>query len=685
MSRRLAAICLVGLCAPLIWLATSPAFGASLTTSTLSLSSESFWANPDKPLELNVAVRSPDMPRRLSLKLSLYSRSTSTSGFEHSLTNGQLAGEVPLATTGSIQLHVAPARPNGTDTIVHLKIPISPTAAGATSTKSLNLSCARSYCDGVYPVQIALIDNLHGTPLAEFVTHVVYVTQPSDVTPLNVALVVPIGERPTLGPLGKSALSASQITTLQDDIAVLRAHQDVGLSIDLYAELLVALSQKAANPTTTEILAELHSLASPAAPNQLEFLRSPFVPVDLGAIDPSAQLSELRAQLDRAAATIRSVLQVEPSTSAEYVPAGSLDAGALGAISASGFNRLVLDENQVSIAPYSLTESAPAVLESSAPLKTGSAPTIFVNDSAIANAFAANSNQPVLEAHRVIDELAQIYFEQPALTERGIVVAPRNWSGNPQFLSTLLNGLRALPLLQPATISYLFDHVPIGANDNPTSARLVETSNARPSLTASAIARANSQRSIVRSIVPDDTGLRIGLADALLTAESPLSPEMRARYLGAPARALRELSASVSVSSNRAITLTSRNGKLPVTIRATGFRPIHALLRLSSADLEFPHNSAVTALVLTQRNTTRLIDLSTRTSGSFSLRLLLVSPRGNLVLAQTRFRVHSTAISVVAIVLSAAALGVLIAWWARSVRRNRRHKRHVAPAEASGA
>ena len=75
-----------------------------------------------------------------------------------------------------------------------------------------------------------------------------------------------------------------------------------------------------------------------------------------------------------------------------------------------------------------------------------------------------------------------------------------------------------------------------------------------------------------------------------------------------------------------------------------------------------------------QTNSTR-IDVLARTSGDLPLELTLRTPNGVLVIARGRLTVRSTATSVVGIALTALAVLVLAAWWARTWRRARRERR----------
>jgi hypothetical protein len=47
---------------------------------------------------------------------------------------------------------------------------------------------------------------------------------------------------------------------------------------------------------------------------------------------------------------------------------------------------------------------------------------------------------------------------------------------------------------------------------------------------------------------------------------------------------------------------------------------------------------------------------------------------GELTIAHTVLTVHSTSLSIVAIILTLLAGGVLLVWWARTWRKGRRHR-----------
>jgi len=81
-------------------------------------------------------------------------------------------------------------------------------------------------------------------------------------------------------------------------------------------------------------------------------------------------------------------------------------------------------------------------------------------------------------------------------------------------------------------------------------------------------------------------------------------------------------------------------------------------------------------VVLRRGTTSFIVHVGTRTSGDSNLELQLFSPTGRLELAHAQFTIRSTAISGVAIALTASAGAFLLFWWFRSASRRRR--RHAA-------
>jgi hypothetical protein len=160
----------------------------------------------------------------------------------------------------------------------------------------------------------------------------------------------------------------------------------------------------------------------------------------------------------------------------------------------------------------------------------------------------------------------------------------------------------------------------------------------------------------------------------LLASEaSDLRARDRTAYLTGVQDQIRAQVAKIAMPQNRSITLTAREGEIPVTVTSTLAYPMKAVLRFSSDTLEFPQGDSA-VLELNRRNTTTRVTVRAQSSGSFPLRVRLETPDGNLVLAESRFTVRSTAISGVGTALSIGALLFLLVWWGNHLRGRRSRK-----------
>ncbi len=165
------------------------------------------------------------------------------------------------------------------------------------------------------------------------------------------------------------------------------------------------------------------------------------------------------------------------------------------------------------------------------------------------------------------------------------------------------------------------------------------------------------------------------------TAEG-LNRERRTGHIDTVATEIGNTVAAVGLPVNPQVTLTSRTGTVPLTItRGTEF-PVTVQVRLESTRLEFPDGETLTVPLAEQ--TTRLdLEVKTLSSGSFPLDIELVSPDGSLLVAETRYRVRSTAVSGVGLIISIGAGVFLAVWWGSHWHRARRSRRLV-PRHAAG-
>jgi hypothetical protein len=255
-------------------------------------------------------------------------------------------------------------------------------------------------------------------------------------------------------------------------------------------------------------------------------------------------------------------------------------------------------------------------------------------------------------------------------------------------VETALAGLSQSSILQPVTVSTLFSSV--DRLRSSTGAPTVRRLTPAPKQAGATAARAARTRlATFKSILDPGNAVYALLEEQLLVSQSADLRSSRQRaYLGAVQDGVDEQLRRVQTPAGRSITLTAREGQIPVTFRnATGY-PVHVVVTVRSDKLEFPGGTARSGkppnqvsrrLDLTKRNDTERFAVLARTSGAFPLVVTMQSPDGSLIVGHTRLTVRSTAASGVGLLLSAAAGIFLLVWWGRHVLRGRR-ARQLVPA-----
>ncbi|MBV8297923.1 MAG: hypothetical protein JO085_13890, partial [Acidimicrobiia bacterium] len=357
-----------------------------------------------------------------------------------------------------------------------------------------------------------------------------------------------------------------------------------------------------------------------------------------------------------------------------------LDADTVASLRSEGFQQVIVPPTSVAQAPTDGSAAVPFVVSGA----RGTQLTAVATDPDLTARFVGTADDPVLAAHQLVAELAQIYFEKPnAVTPRGeVVVPPQGWSTSPPFVATLLGALDGNPLLQPVTVSEFVSAVPTstschvdcrltGAPDGPgLPAAAIRTQRHRVEAFGSAAGGSASARSVGTQ-----------LSDLILSGESALlRPSQQVSVTASAGRALDAQLQHVAIGGGQ-VTLTSQQGTLPVTITSSAPYVVQATLSLSSDKLSFPGGGTQWTrpgvINLLPAPVTNVIEVPvhTRGSGLFPVEVVLRSPSGGLELATGTVDVRSTAASIVGIVLSVGAVLVLGAWWYRTSRRRRAARR----------
>jgi hypothetical protein len=647
----------------------------------MTLASQTDWVSGATGMRLGLRISTALPDSRLGLDVVLYSRLTSRDAFVETLGGTEPQSEYPLDTPATIPLA---AIRHGRLFEVHLNVtPSALAAARNRAAPTLALDCNLGSCAGIYPLELVLLDRLEGVALASLTTYLIYTPRQRGSLPLEVSLVLPLGARLALSPQGSPILALGQLRDLAEVIGVLLDHLGAPLSLELHGQLLEALG-RLREPAASALLEELVSLArSPESQRGDELLRAPFGAPNLNALAAAGLSAQLNRQLAATAAAIASTLH-RSTARAPYVSANTVDRAGLRLLEKAGITSVVLPPTSlatpatpVSTPTSPLLVADPGHLVPARPPAPGTVPTgtteAILSDPGLADAFDAPSTDPVLSAHQFLAEVATVYFDDPFSSQpRGVVIAPSTLGSSSQFLADVLAGLSSSPILKPETLAGFLASVPVGANGAPVAATLEPHNLERASmLDASAVRAATRALATLRAVVPTDHLLAARLSQSILLGESAgLSQARRSTYEDAPIQALASIGRHLSLSGVRATTLTSRTGRIPVTVQSTLSVPVHVLLRLRSSELTFAkgRSELTIPLDLTGKAIQSDIKVASRTSGSSRLDISLLSPRNGYVLVDKSVAVHSTAISGVAVALSLGALLVLVIWWVRSSR-----------------
>jgi hypothetical protein len=674
--------------------ATTPP-AAALTvpaTSPLTLLAQSPWVTPGQPFVVQIAPGpgSPP-PSQLGVTVAVDACLSSVSGFDQSLTAPAAAdaSSAVSSTTAPLPLDGLPASGGGYE----LSMPVvvgSGTGSGPARGFTIGLTPAADQCglfpSGVYPVHIQLVDTSTGRVLGGFTTHLIYVGAASGTQKLRFALVLPIrapvvaATAPTTkalvnDPAGALApLTSADLARLVGTVDALTRNAAVPVTLEISAQTLAGLQDSG----HTSTISGLDALVARPAVHQL--VAAPYVPVDAATLVGTGLGGELALQIARGSALAASELRSPvpaPEERGVWISADPVDTTTLAQLQADGYSQLVLPADTVVSAPANGSAAEPFPVATG----TGTPITAITSSTDLSQRFSTPADNPVLAAHQLVAELAQIYYEEPNddAVRAMVAVPPTSWSDNPAFVNALLGALEANPIIDSVTLARLVGSFP-AATPCRDGCRLVPASGTG-GLPVSAV---RTQRRRVQSFAtaaPTARHLNGPLGDLVLAGESELlRPDQQAAVLHNTGLAVDAQVGQVTVAEGQSITLTSQQGTLPVDIVSSASYPVSATLTVTSDKLLFPDGTtgwtqSTTLLPGHGHTDVVYVKVRARTSGVFTVAVTLHAPVGGLLLSSGQIAVRSTATSIVGIVLSLGAVVVLAVWWIRTSRKRRADRR----------
>lgn len=661
--HRAATAVAIGLLLTLVGPEPSPASVPDRTSTVGSAQIELAGQTPVVPPGGTFAMRLDleGVPADGSLRMVLHRPVRSRSELALSMEGDGLRSQVFGTSTF---LSALPLQPDGTR---RLTLSLDP-AAGGVPLRT----------EGVYPVEVVAQD-ADGAPLATLMTHLIVPPETGDDSPpLGVAVVAEVDAPPALRPDGTTQLARARVDAMTELVSGLLAAPDVPVTLAVRPETIDALAASP-EPGDLELVDAMRTVAADRT-----VLALPYVEVSPDSLAASDLLSELTEQRERGRQVLTDALGVEPTGSAWLAPP-KLGADGLAALAFSGAERVVVSDTDLEplddgIISYSLAQ--PFLL---------AGPDDGARDSGVDGLLQAMATDPVildrldtdgspgLVASRVLSEVAFLRLEQPGIARS--VVLPMGTGTPARVVQLVLDGLGSGSPFAPMDLDDAFDHaVPLlDRGDNQVDRRLVPVQpNVMRSSDARALRDARAHVETYVELVGADSPRAEPLARHLLLATATgLTGADRRGHIDEVESSIDAVTDAVSTPATFTLTLTAREGTVPLTIRNDSGVPLHVTVRLRSQKLEFPDGDTIDQ-VLTDESTRIDINVRALASGAFPLEVDVTSPDGKRSLATTLYTVRSTAVSGAGLVLSVGAGVFLIAWWASHWRRTRRSAKLVA-------
>jgi hypothetical protein len=382
---------------------------------------------------------------------------------------------------------------------------------------------------------------------------------------------------------------------------------------------------------------------------------------------------------DRAVRVGRDLLEnglgTAPTEDLAWPVDGAIDGALLQTLELTGSEVVVLDQRHLPTPATDVTQNATVEL--------GAGPDpqrALVGDPALAATLAdpRAAAAPAEWAQRVLAETAVAWLERPNSSgPRGILLAPpQAWRPTPASFRALARGLGAAPWLRLQPAASLAEDVPQGPLEGERQLATVTADDVNAGLPRSYLTRVEQVRAGLASFrraVGNDYRPPAGNYDRdLLVAESsdwrPAAARDRGRsFLRAVDRGIRGVYRRITVGTTP-VTLTARRGTIPITVANDSDEQVTVILRLTSAKVDLPAASEPFVLE-PRRRTTQLLLVGTRATGTFPIRVEVLTPDGEVTIARGEVRLTSTAFNRVALALTGGAAGVLLLWWFGRRRR----------------
>jgi hypothetical protein len=269
-----------------------------------------------------------------------------------------------------------------------------------------------------------------------------------------------------------------------------------------------------------------------------------------------------------------------------------------------------------------------------------------------------------LASTTAISDLGQVYFDLPNSQATRVVPLVFNVANTTEVndLSKFLKKLSLAPFLRTQTASYALTRTPV-----PNGHVGVVLSKSHLCDLPSSLHKAQVALAALQSTNPPQSVLGPIRVD-LLSSEGTIYTKSQREALAklTIARSLGTMD-NFTIVKGQAITLTSKNSSIPISLLSKLDYPVTLVVSISSDKLSFSKGSSQQITVAHSSITASFL-ASTKSLGDFPLLITVKTPSG-FVLQSATLDVRSDSFSLVGIALTLGSLLILIIWWIRSPKK----------------
>jgi hypothetical protein len=413
----------------------------------------------------------------------------------------------------------------------------------------------------------------------------------------------------------------------------------------------------------------------------VEVSAMPFSDPLLPALGSSGLGGDVATQVQRGRSFLRARWrQAALDASVARPPESAIDGSTVQELARQGTTTLLLDGGGPRPAPTGLVSSVPPVAE----IRLG--PSRSVNavvpqtglEDLITSPQAAED--PVLGAHLVLGDLAEIWLEQPSVTRGVALVLPEQDPIPSSFFGPFARQVASAPWLEPLKATKLVD-----VTNHPSAMPRLASWHG-PTFSGEYVQSVKRERKHIAAYrsAAGSSLLPAQMQTALLLAENDSftgAERLGREFVDAVHNAIGAQFSQVHADVSQPVTLTSANSvsSIPVHIVNDSRTAFRVTVQLVSPRLSFAGGD-IRTVRLTGTDSTLSFGVTPNTTGRFPVQVLIRTPSGRK-LSSALLIVRSTAYNRVALLITIGALVVLVALWARRTISTRRTQRNASPVE----